>query len=74
MTSRREDVWNSMFSRAMAYVEEHHQMPAKNNREYGRILNWWKYNRRMYKQGLLDKERVEKLIKLSNMRKKHVFF
>lgn len=62
-----------MFKEAVAYVEKHRQMPPKSSKEYGRILNWWKYNRKMFKKGLLNKDKAEKLIKLSNMRDYHVF-
>lgn len=73
MASRREEVWASMYKQAVAYVKEHRQMPPKSSKEFGYILNWWKYNRKMYNKGLLNKDRAEKLIDLSNMRDYHVF-
>ncbi len=62
-----------MYKQAVAYVKEHRQMPPKSSKEFGHILNWWKYNRKMYNKGLLNKDRAEKLIVLSNMRDYHVF-
>ena len=36
--------------------------------EYRRLLNWWKYNRKVFKAGRMDKERAKMLEELSNMR------
>lgn len=74
MAKRREEIWESMYRQAVAYVKENDQMPPKSSVEYARILNWWKYNRKQYKAGLLSPEKVEKLIRLSNMRRNHKFF
>ena len=32
------------------------------------MLNWWKYNKRLYKQGKLTEEKTRLLLLLSSMR------
>lgn len=63
-----------MYRQAVAYVKENGQMPPKSSVQYANILNWWKYNRKQYKAGKLSPEKIEKLIKLSNMRVYSKFF
>ena len=71
MARNREESWDAMYQLAVTYVMEHHQMPAKSNKEYANILNWWKYNRKKYNQGTLNNSHAEKLIELSKMRTIH---
>ena len=51
-----------------AYVAEHHQMPDKKKVENRGLLNWWKYNKKRVRQGLLDLDKVNMLMELSRMR------
>ena len=50
------------------YLLEHHHLPDKRKQENRGLLNWWKYNRKLILQGKLDKERVQMLEELGQMR------
>ena len=65
--SRRESVWNTRY----AYIEEFGQLPDKRRVDNRALLNWWKYNRRLLKNGKLDKGRMLLITNLGNMRKVH---
>ena len=51
-----------------AYVKENKHLPGKRRVENRGLLNWWKYNRKLILQGKLDKERVQMLDELGQMR------
>ncbi len=46
-------------------------MPDKRRVDNRALLNWWKYNRRLLKNGKLDKGRMLLITNLGNMRKVH---
>lgn len=46
-------------------------MPDKHRIDNRALLNWWKYNRRLQKNGKLDEERTLLITNLGNMRKVH---
>lgn len=54
-----------------AYIEEFGQLPDKRRVDNRALLNWWKYNRRLLKNGKLDKGRMLLITNLGNMRKVH---
>jgi|GEM_PF-5629969 len=39
--------------------------------EHRSLLNWWKYNRKLIRQGKLDEMRTELLMELGNSRINH---
>ncbi len=65
--------WNRNYLELEAYIQEHHQLPDKKKEEGQKLLNWWKYNKRLFKHGKLDEQRAKKLRALSLMRIVHVF-
>ena len=69
--SRRESIWNMRYAELKAYIEELGQLPDKRRVDNRALLNWWKYNRRLLKNGKLDEERTLLIINLGNMRKVH---
>lgn len=69
--TRREQKWNESYKRLKAYVQEHKQLPAKSNLEDKWMLNWWKYNKKLIKNGTLSEDRQELLRELSLMRNVH---
>lgn len=69
--SRRESVWNTRYAELKAYIEELGQLPDKRRVDNRALLNWWKYNRRLLKNGKLDEERMLLITNLGNMRKVH---
>lgn len=68
MTTRNEQKWQENFAQLKRYIEEHRHLPDKKKVEYRGLLNWWKYNKKLIKQGKLDMERMVLLQELSNMR------
>lgn len=69
--SRRESVWNTRYVELKAYIEEFGQLPDKRRVDNRALLNWWKYNRRLLKNGKLDENRTLLITNLGNMRKVH---
>ena len=59
------------YAELKAYIEELGQLPDKRRVDNRALLNWWKYNRRLLKNGKLDEERTLLIINLGNMRKVH---
>lgn len=68
MTTRNEQKWQENYAQLKRYIEEHRHLPDKKKVEYRGLLNWWKYNKKLIKQGKLDMERMMLLQALSNMR------
>lgn len=68
MTTRNEQKWQENYAQLKRYIEEHRHLPDKKKVEYRGLLNWWKYNKKLIKQGKLDMERMVLLQELSNMR------
>lgn len=69
--SRRESVWNTRYVELKAYIEKFGQLPDKHRVDNRALLNWWKSNRRLLKNGKLDEERMLLITNLGNMRKVH---
>lgn len=65
---KSEDKWNANYDALKAFVETYHHLPNKKKVENRGLLNWWKYNQRLIKQGKLAVERVQLLSELSKMR------
>ena len=68
MATRNEQKWHENYERLKAYIVEHHHLPDKKKVENRGLLNWWKYNRKLVKQGIMDSERMAMLEQLSKMR------
>ncbi len=73
VSSVLERNWNRNYVELEAYIQEHHQLPDKKREDGKKLLNWWKYNKRLFKQGKLDATRAKKLKVLSLMRSVHIF-
>lgn len=67
----REECWNLNYHCLKDYIQEHGQLPDKKKVENRGLLNWWKYNMRLMKQGKMPEEKVRLLMELGNMRKVH---
>lgn len=63
-----EQRWMERYELLKAYVAEHHQMPDKKKVENRGLLNWWKYNKKLAKQGKLSEEKLRMLQDLSDSR------
>lgn len=50
------------------YVSDHGHLPDKKKVENRGLLNWWKYNKKRAKQGLLPPDCLALLKMLSDMR------
>ena len=69
--SKTEVNWRNNYALLKAYIEEHGHLPNKKRVENRGLLNWWKYNRRLLKNGKLDENRTLLITNLGNMRKVH---
>lgn len=65
---KTEDKWNANYDALKAFVETYRHLPNKKKVENRGLLNRWKYNQRLIKQGKLAVERVQLLSELSKMR------
>lgn len=52
-----EERWMEHYSLLKKYVSEHGHLPDKKKVENRGLLNWWKYNKKRAKQGLLPPDR-----------------
>lgn len=68
ITGKRGQNWFRNYELLKAYVKENKHLPGKRRVENRGLLNWWKYNRKLILQGKLDKERVQMLDELGQMR------
>ena len=66
--TKREENWLKGYETLKNYIEEHKQLPNKKKVENRGLLNWWKYNKKRAKQGLLPPDRLALLKTLSDMR------
>ena len=62
--------WQQNYDLLKAYIAEHHQLPDKKKVENRGLLNWWKYNKKLIKQGRLPHEHLLMLQQLNEMRTK----
>lgn len=61
--------WIRNYELLKAFIKEHHHLPDKRRVENRGLLNWWKYNQKLIKQGKIKDERIRLLKELSEMRK-----
>lgn len=68
MATKNEQKWQENYVQLKRYIEERRHLPDKKKVEFRGLLNWWKYNKKLIKQGKLDKDRMMLLQELSEMR------
>lgn len=68
MSTVNETKWLAKYLQLKEYVEHHHQLPDKKKVENRGLLNWWKYNKKLAKQGKLSEEKLRMLQDLSDSR------
>ncbi len=68
MQTKLELKWLDNYNQLKQYIELHRHLPDKKKVDNRGLLNWWKYNKRLIKQGKLDAERTALLQELSAMR------
>ncbi|MGN0256951.1 MAG: helicase associated domain-containing protein [Bacteroides sp.] len=68
MMTKLELKWQRNYEQLKQYITLHHHLPDKKKVENRGLLNWWKYNKKLVKQGKLDAERTALLQELSAMR------
>lgn len=52
--TKNEKKWAENYELLKEYIAEHRQLPDKKKVEHRSLLNWWKYNRKLIRQGKLD--------------------
>lgn len=68
MATVNETKWLAKYQQLKENVEQHHQLPDKKKVENRGLLNWWKYNKKLAKQGKLSEEKLRMLQNLSDSR------
>lgn len=56
-----DDVWLLNWQDYMSYLETNKRRPSKYHVEDKRLVNWLKYNRKMFRKNKLDEARMKKL-------------
>ncbi len=65
---KNEEKWQENYEALKAFVKINRHLPNKKKVENRGLLNWWKYNQRLKKQGRLNDERIKLLNELSDLR------
>lgn len=65
---KNEEKWQKNYEALMIFVRTYRHLPNKKRVENRGLLNWWKYNQRLKKQGKLNAERIKLLNELSDLR------
>lgn len=68
MSTTNDDRWTANYNELHKYISVHGHLPDKKKVENRGLLNWWKYNKKLIKQGKLSEERLRLMQELSNMR------
>ena len=68
MATVNERKWQEQYGELKEYISTHHQLPDKKVVHNRGLLNWWKYQKRLFKEGKLSDEHVQSLRELSDMR------
>lgn len=66
--TKNEVKWEANYDALYEYISMHGHLPDKKKVVDRRLLNWWKYNKRLLKQGKHPPERAERLVRLGEMR------
>lgn len=56
-----DEKWLLRWHEYMSYLETNKRRPSKYHEADKRLVNWFKYNRKMFRNGKLDEFRKEKL-------------
>ena len=72
MRTKHDIKWLAHYNELRIYLEEHHQLPDKKRTENRALLNWWKYNKKLFKAGRLTEERLKLLHQLNELRHKKI--
>lgn len=72
MRTKHDVKWLAHYNELRIYLEEHHQLPDKKRTENRALLNWWKYNKKLFKAGRLTEERLKMLHQLNELRHKKI--
>ena len=68
MTTANDNRWIANYNELRKYIYAYGHLPDKKKVNNRRLLNWWKYNKKLIKQGKLGEERLRLMQELSNMR------
>ena len=72
MLNKNDEKWLLNYNALREYLSANHQLPDKKKVENRGLLNWWKYNKRLLKEGKLTGERLELLRQLNDLRSKRL--
>ena len=56
--------WMAKCNEVVEFIQTNHRNPSKHRIEEHDMLNWIKHNRKLYSEGVLKEERVEKFKEL----------
>ena len=72
MSTKNDEKWLLSYRALYEYLSVNHQLPDKKKVENRGLLNWWKYNKRLHKEGKLTDERIRLLRQLNDLRSNKV--
>lgn len=61
------EIWDKKYQEVWDFIESHHRSPTRHHVDEHLMLNWMKYNRRIYRNGKMSpykKEKFELLLEL----------
>jgi len=69
VTSLRESKWNVKYQEVWDFIESHHRSPTRHHLEEHLMLNWMKYNRRVFRRNKMAPDKAEKFARLLELAK-----
>lgn len=69
--SIRTNRWNAKYLEVWNFIERNHRSPSRHHVDEHLMLNWMKYNRRIFRQNKMTPEMAGKFVLLLELAKKN---
>lgn len=63
----QDERWQQQYEQVLTFMNANHRRPSKHRIEEHLMLNWIKHNKRLYVQGSLPADRMEKFARLMSV-------
>lgn len=67
----QEDRWLERYNELREYIERNHRRPSKYNLDERNSWNWLRHNQKLYNNGAMRPERIEKFRELLEMTERY---
>ena len=67
----QEDRWLERYNELREYIERNHRRPSKYNLDERNSWNWLRHNHKLYNNGAMRPERIEKFRELLEMTERY---